>query len=90
MMLAREAFIFFRRVGNDTDPELRRIITEWLDDTEQLLPWLTDPTISAIDQHCQLVHTYDGGIWNRLSESVGRSVVRCKGRSESAPGGGAD
>jgi len=65
--LAREAFAFFERATEQTDGEITRVISEWLNDANALYPWLREPvTASPSKRAMLLLSTYDGSMWERL------------------------
>lgn len=65
MDVAREAFAFFEQAAKHADEEIIRIAGEWIDETAKTFPWLREP-IGDSDRTMRLLHTYDGGIWDRL------------------------
>jgi hypothetical protein len=65
MDLAREAFSFFTQASKHADDEITRIATDWIDETATTFPWLREP-VQISDRTVRLLHTYDGGIWDRL------------------------
>lgn len=64
-LIVREAFSFFKRAAERTDNELARIATEWIADAASSSPWIAEP-VGGRDRRMQLLHTYDGSIWDRL------------------------
>ena len=68
MILAQEAFAFFRGSSEYTDDEVGRIVREWLDETAAMFPWLLESLELNKKRSFRLVQTYDGGIWERIEE----------------------
>ena len=70
MRLAAESLSFYERAAQDTDDEVGRIVTEWIEETSKVYGWLNDIEEGSEDQLLTLVHTYDGPIWRRIVEST--------------------
>lgn len=70
MDVAREAFAFFEQASTHADEEITRIATEWIAETAKTFPWLRE-AIQNPDRTVRLLHTYDGGIWDRLVQHLG-------------------
>lgn len=73
MSLARDAFQFFRRAVEDADEEIARIGREWLEETAATFPWLNEPNDPDQERQLELIHTYDGGIWQRVVDKLHES-----------------
>lgn len=69
MDVAREAFAFFEQAAKHADEEIVRIATEWIEETAKTYPWLREP-IDNSERTMRLLHTYDGGIWERLVQHL--------------------
>jgi len=69
LALAKEAFAFFEAASEHSDEGFSRILNEWMSETATTYPWLREPT-EVENRNFQLLHTYDGSIWNRLVEIV--------------------
>ena len=70
MLLAKDALSFFKRAAQDTDDEVGRIITGWIEETKKAHVWLNDIEAESEDRQLKLIHTYDGPIWERIVEAV--------------------
>jgi HKD family nuclease len=73
--VAREAFGFFEQASKHADTEITRIAAEWIDETAATFPWLREPIQSA-GRNVKLLHTYDGGIWERLVKHLVGNVPK--------------
>jgi hypothetical protein len=69
MDVAREAFAFFQHASKHADGEITRIATDWIEEVADKFGWLQEP-VQADGREVKLLHTYDGGIWNRLVEHL--------------------
>lgn len=73
MSLARDALRFFREAAKNTDPGVSRIANEWLSEVEKIYPWAPEGSGGA---STQLVHTYDGPIWDEILKALQGEVVK--------------
>jgi hypothetical protein len=74
--VAREAFAFFEQAARNADQEISRIAVEWLEETADTYSWLKEPVDSHGERTTQLIHTYDGSIWDRLIPHLERDKPR--------------
>ncbi len=70
VLLAREAFEFFRRACADAEGEPGRICREWLEETATGFPWLKVPLPGDAVRKVRLLHSYDGSLWDRLAAAI--------------------
>ena len=70
MDVAREAFAFFEQAAKHADDEVVRIASDWINETAKTFPWLREPIQDNLDRPVRLLHTYDGGIWERLVQHI--------------------
>jgi HKD family nuclease len=69
MDVARETFAFFEQASKHADKEITRVAMEWVEETAKSFPWLREP-VQLSDRRVRLLHTYDGGIWDRLVQHL--------------------
>jgi hypothetical protein len=74
LLLAQGAFGFFQRACNDAEAETARIAREWLAEAETAFPWLTQPVKPPDPRRVALLHTYEGGLWERLASTLDKDV----------------
>lgn len=67
VILARQALGFFREASQHTDDEISRIAQEWVQEAEKAYPW---PKKSEAENGIELLHSFDGPIWDRVIESL--------------------
>ena len=67
LRLAQQAFTFFKRACDDAEKETGRIARQWLNELERDVPWLTVELPRAQQQSVRLVHTYEGSLWDRIT-----------------------
>ena len=70
VLLANEAFEFFRRACADAAGEPARICREWLEETAAYSPWLKGASPAKLDRRLRLLHTYDGSFWDRVAAAI--------------------
>ena len=71
MLVASEAFRFFKRAAEDADDAIGRIVTEWIEETVATFRWLDQPAEqSEADRTVRLIHSYDGPLWDQLVEQI--------------------
>lgn len=64
--VAREAFRFFEQAVMETDDEIARIASEWINETRSTFTWLKEAPTDDKPRSVRLLSTYDGSIWERL------------------------
>jgi hypothetical protein len=69
-LLAREAFEFFSRACADAEGEPGHVGREWLGEAAECFPWLKMPPSGETVRRVQLLHTYDGSLWDRLAAVI--------------------
>jgi hypothetical protein len=69
--LACDAFVFFRKACEAAGNEPARVARAWLDDLAGQAPWLTTNAREDTRHPVELLHTYDGSIWDRIVAEVG-------------------
>lgn len=69
VLLALEAFVFFRRACDEAEGESGRICRAWLDEATAALPWLKLPPERLPVRRVKLLLTYNGGLWPHLADS---------------------
>ena len=72
MDVAKEAFAFFAEASNSADPEIRRIVKDWMQDASTAFPWLREPITEG--RSIRLLSTYDGPLWRQLTDYLGEHV----------------
>ena len=72
MRLASQTLAFFKRAAQDADDEASRIITSWIADAKRDHEWLSEfeQVEEGANSPLQLIHTYDGPIWDRIVKSL--------------------
>jgi hypothetical protein len=76
--LARDAFGFFRKVCEESRNDTARVARNWLNELAAEVPWLTAAERGKENSTVQLVHSYDGSIWERVLAAVGeKPPTRC-------------
>ncbi len=65
--LAQEAYAFFKRACDDADEETGRIARQWLEELPREAPWLAAEIPPNGKRAVQLVHTYEGSLWDRVA-----------------------
>ena len=73
--LALEAYRFFERACDDADEESGRIARQWLEETRTYLPWMKQTTTSP-NRRVRLLHTYDGKLWDQLTDLLDSPPTR--------------
>lgn len=68
--LAQAAFRFFQRVCDDAEDEPAKIGRKWLEETLSCFPWLAEPIPASDSRKIDLIHTYDGSLWDRLAKKL--------------------
>jgi hypothetical protein len=71
VQLARDAFGFFRKACEAAGNEPARVARVWLDELAGQTPWLMANVRSDTKPPIQLLHTYDGSLWDRVVAEVG-------------------
>jgi hypothetical protein len=66
VVLAQEAYVFFKRACDYADEETGRIARQWLEELPREAPWLAAEIPPTGKRAVQLVHTYDGSLWDRV------------------------
>jgi hypothetical protein len=67
ILLAQEAYAFFKRACDDADQETGRIARQWLDELPRAATWLNVALPQNENRNVRLVHTYEGSLWDRLT-----------------------
>jgi hypothetical protein len=76
--LACDAFGFFRKVCESAGNEPARVARAWLDELAGQTPWLTTNTRGDTVPPVQLLHTYEGSLWDRVVAEVGdKPPMKC-------------
>jgi hypothetical protein len=76
LRLAQDAYRFFKRACNDADEESARIARQWLDELPQVAPWLALESPTDEPARVQLLHSYGGSLWERLTSALGGAAPR--------------
>lgn len=76
LRLARDAFGFFRKACEGAHAEPARVASDWLRELAAETPWLLENDTQAAVSAIQLLHTYEGSIWDRLVAEVGDDSPR--------------
>ena len=71
LRLARDAFGFFRKACEAAGNEPARVARAWLDELVGQAPWLVTNVRSDTRPPVQLLHTYDGSLWDHVMAEVG-------------------
>lgn len=67
MLVASEAFSFFRRAVQDTDEEVGRFVSDWIKETAATFRWLDQPVERLLSERTvRLVHSYENSLWSQL------------------------
>lgn len=74
--VAREALSFFERAVTDTDDEIARIASEWINETKSVYPWLKEPVNGRDGRSIQLLNTYDGKLWEQVEKELDAAEPR--------------
>lgn len=64
--LSQEALAFYKRACEDAEEQTGRIAYKWLEEVTKAVPWLMLPLPRSELRTTQLVHTYQGSLWERL------------------------
>lgn len=68
--MAQEAYEFFIRACDDADEESGRIARQWLEELRIDAPWLFAKIPTNTNQAVELVHTYNGSLWDRVTNAL--------------------
>ena len=64
--LAQEALAFYKRACEDAEEQTGRIACNWLKEVTRAAPWLMASFPPPESRKVQLIHTYQGSLWERL------------------------
>ncbi len=65
--LAQGAYAFYMRACDDAEEESARIARDWLRELPKYAPWVSAPLPQNGTGRIELVHTYQGKLWDRLA-----------------------
>ena len=71
LALAQEAYRFFRRACDDGTSGAASIARQWLADLTHTLPWLKAERGKESGEKVELLHTYNGSLWEVVKEAIG-------------------
>ena len=64
--LSQEALAFYKRACEDAEEQTGQIACKWLEEVPKAAPWLLASFSPSESRKTQLVHTYQGSLWERL------------------------
>jgi hypothetical protein len=67
LRLAQESLAFFKRACDYAELETGRIARQWLEELPTYITWLAEKLPVTERRMVQLIHTYDGSLWDRLT-----------------------
>jgi len=71
LALAQEAYQFFRRACDDGTSGAASIARRWFDDLTHTLPWLKAELGKGAGEKVELLHTFNGSLWEVVKEAIG-------------------
>jgi hypothetical protein len=71
LALVQKACRFFQRACDDGKSGAATIARKWLDDLRHTLPWLEAELSKEASEKAELLHTYNGSLWDVVQRSVG-------------------
>jgi len=71
LALAQTAYRFFHRACDDATSGAATIARQWLTDLTHTLPWLKAELRNDADGRAELLHTYNGSLWEVVKTAVG-------------------
>jgi hypothetical protein len=74
--IAQEAYEFFKRVCDDAEEQTGRIARQWLEELPDIAPWIKVSLPQNDKRSVRLLHTYDGSLWDRLTDVLRDSPPR--------------
>jgi HKD family nuclease len=68
--LAQQAYQFFKLACDDAEQESGRIAHQWLKEIGTAFPWLVPDSSEEINSPVQLIHSYEGSLWDRVVKAL--------------------